>query len=134
MACIITRRMSTFVISSTVKEYPSHPYEVAKKKILGSQYQLSLAFVGEARAKQLNQSYRKKDYAPNVLSFPLSAEQGEIIICPFTANREAHKFSLSKEGYIMYLFIHGLLHLKGYDHSDTMDKLEMKYLKFFNVK
>lgn len=125
--------MSTFLITSTVKEYPICPYEVIKKKILGSSYQLSLAFVGATRARQLNETYRQKSYVPNVLSFPLAEQQGEIIICPAVANREASKFSLSKDGYIAYLFIHGLLHLKGYDHGDTMDKLEIKYLNFFKI-
>jgi probable rRNA maturation factor len=104
-----------------------------KKKILGNQYELSLAFVGKVKATTLNKKYRKKDYSPNVLSFPLTENSGEIIICPITAKKEAVKFNLSEEGYIAFLFIHGLLHLKGYDHGDTMNTLERKYLKTFKI-
>jgi probable rRNA maturation factor len=127
--------MSTFSISSTIKKYPQRlPLKEIKNKILGKRYELSLVFVGKTRAQALNEAYRQKNYTPNVLSFPLSDEAGEIFICPEVAKREAVKFELSERGYIAYLFIHGCLHLKGYDHGDTMDKLEQKYLKAFNIK
>ena len=58
---------------------------------------------------------------------------GEIIICPQVAKREAKNFDLSIDGYIAYLFIHGLVHLKGHDHGDTMDKLEQKFMRQFAV-
>lgn len=126
--------METFSIDSTVKTYPTHlPYTEVKNKILGKTYELSLMFVGQTRAIALNQAYRQKSYAPNVLSFPLDEKTGEIFICPKVADKEAHKFSLSKDGYIAYLFIHGCLHLKGHDHGDTMDTLERKFLKAFNI-
>jgi probable rRNA maturation factor len=68
-----------------------------------------------------------------VLSFPLDKTTGEVYICPAVSNKEASKFNLSQPGYVAYLFIHGLLHLKGHDHGDTMDKLERKYLKLFKI-
>lgn len=121
-------------ITSTVKKYPDyHPYAEMKRKILGTRYELSLVFVGKTRAATLNKNYRKKTYSPNVLSFPLNESAGEIFICPLVAKQEADKFNLSVDGYIAYLFIHGLLHLKGYDHGDTMDTLERKHLKAFNI-
>jgi len=126
--------MESFTISSTVKKYPTqHPYQEMKKKILGAKYELSLAFVGKARAAELNKTYRHKTYSPNVLSFPLTESAGEIVICPQVALAEAKKFNLSVDGYIAYLFIHGCLHLKGLDHGDEMDKLEKKYLKLFAI-
>ncbi|MCA9357370.1 rRNA maturation RNase YbeY [Candidatus Nomurabacteria bacterium] len=125
--------MKTLSITSTVKNHPTHPYEEMKKKILGAKYELSLAFVGKARAAKLNLDYRQKTYTPNVLSFPLTESAGEIIICPQVAKNEAKQHNLSIDGYIAFLFIHGLLHLKGLDHGDTMDKQEQKYLKLFNI-
>jgi len=102
--------------------------------ILGKRYELSLVFVGKARAATLNQKYRNKSYSPNVLSFPLDARTGEIFICPQIAKSEASKFNLSPDGYVGFLFIHGCLHLKGMDHGDTMDKLEVKWCKHFKIK
>ncbi len=123
----------TFSIYSTISTYPSHPYKQIKEVILGKKYQLSLSFVGTKRAQTININYRQKNYVPNVLSFPLDDDHGEIIMCPKIAYPEAKDFDLSKEGYIAFLFIHGLLHLKGYDHGDTMEKLEKRYVKRFGI-
>ncbi len=127
--------MTNFNISSTIKKYPkSLPLEEIKLKIVGQKYELSLVFIGKTRAASLNKQYRNKNYTPNVLSFPMSKTAGEIFICPQVAKKEAEKYNLSVKGYIAFLFIHGLLHLKGHDHGDTMDKQEIKYLKLFNIK
>lgn len=104
-----------------------------KEAILGKSYELSLVFIGPDRARRLNEESRQKTYVPNVLSFPLSNSAGEIFICPHVAKREAKNFNLSERGYIAYLFIHGCVHLKGYDHGATMERLERKYLKAFNI-
>ena len=125
--------MTTLSISSTVATYPTWPYETIKNTILGKQYLLSLSFVGETRAQGFNIQYRKKDYVPNVLSFPLDEHTGEIIICPAVAKKQAKDFNLSVDGYMAYLFIHGCVHLKGHDHGDTMDRLEQKYVRQFNI-
>ena len=121
-------------ITSTVKSYPRHKYADMADKILGKRYELSLVFVGKTRAATLNKTYRNKTYSPNVLSFPLDAQTGEIFICPMVAASEAAKFNLSPRGYVGFLFIHGCLHLKGLDHSDIMDKQEAKWVKHFGLK
>ena len=120
-------------ITATTHSYPALPYQQMKDDILGAGYRLSLVFVGSTRARALNTAYRKKTYVPNVLSFPLDTTTGEIVICPSVAKREAKKFSLSYEGYIGYLFIHGLYHLKGLDHGEHMDKAEAKAVKKYNL-
>lgn len=125
--------MSTLTIASTVKSHPHWPYETIKNTILGKQYLLSLSFVGETRAQHFNIQYRKKDYVPNVLSFPLDEKMGEIIICPAVAKKQAKDFNLSVDGYMAFLFIHGCVHLKGHDHGDTMERLEQKYVRQFNI-
>lgn len=125
--------MVTFSLSSTVAHYPAFAYEAVKDAILGRSYELSLTFIGTKRAAAYNKLYRHKDYVPNVLSFPLTPTTGEIFICPKKSYPEAAAYGLSSHGYIVYLFIHGLLHLKGHDHSDQMDKHEQRYLRKFNV-
>lgn len=129
-----TSHMSTLTVKSTLKtKPPTLPLAAIKDAILGPRYELSLAYVGATRAVTLNHTYRQKNYVPNVLSFPLSESMGEIIICPAVAKKEAPDFSLTYNNYLKYLFIHGCLHLKGHDHGATMDKLERKYCKAFNV-
>jgi rRNA maturation RNase YbeY len=125
--------MKTLTITSTVKTHPVYDYQAIKDAILGKRYILSLVFIGTQKAAQLNKEYRKKTYSPNVLSFPLDQKTGEIFICPKVAKSQAAKYDLSTDGYVAFLFIHGLLHLKGLDHSDTMDIQEKKYLTLFNI-
>ena len=127
-------KASTCTVTSTIKSKPPvFPYETMKDTILGKKYEVCLTFIGSTRARALNESYRSKTYVPNVLSFPLDETHGDIFICPEVAKKEAASFNLSVDGYLAYLFIHGLLHLKGLDHGDTMDGLERRYLKKFNV-
>ncbi|MEM9336562.1 MAG: rRNA maturation RNase YbeY [Patescibacteria group bacterium] len=116
-------------IASSVKSYPRHNYAIMAEDILGKRYDVSLVFVGTKRAQSLNIQYRNKSYTPNVLSFPLSNEQGEIYICPSAAKAQAKDFTMSEREYIAFLFIHGCLHLKGHTHGATMEKAEQRYFK-----
>ena len=120
-------------ISQTTRQpYPHLPYQRMKDEVLGKKYQLSLVFVGESRAREINQTTRSKTYAPNVLSFPLSKDSGEIFMAPSVAKREAKKYGHSYNRHVCYLFIHGLLHLKGLDHGKKMEASEQEYLKRFS--
>lgn len=124
-------------INQTVKDIPARvrglPFEAMKDLILGKKYELSLVFVGNSVSKRLNSSLRGKDRPTNILSFPLSKESGEIFIDLPLSTRQAKKIDLKLEVWIGKLFIHGLLHLKGMDHGDTMDKAEIKFFKKFNL-
>ena len=126
--------MPPFSLSQTVKKIPHFPFETVKNDILGKKYSLSLSFMGPTRAQGLNHEYRKKDYVPNVLSFPLDAHCGQIVICPAVARKEASAHFLSVDGYMGFLYIHGLLHLKGLDHGDEMEKLEKRYVSKYSIK
>ena len=121
-------------ISSTARTYPRLPYDAMCTDILGGTYTLSLVFIGERRAHALNKEYRGKTYVPNVLSFPLGKSSGEIFITPRVAAREAKKFHMTPRGYIGFLFIHGLLHLKGHHHGATMEKAEKRYISKYKLK
>lgn len=130
--------MPPFSLSQTVKTVPVFPYETMKNDVLGKRYQLSLNFVGSNRAQKLNIEHRKKTYVPNVLSWPLAADCGEIVICPEVAKREAQQYQHTPDGHIAFLYIHGLLHLKGYDHHTdaetvAMERLERKYVTKYGI-
>ena len=102
--------------------------ERLKNEILSRGYELSLAFVDRRTSRRLNKTYRGKDKSTNVLSFPISKKSGEIIIDLDTAKKESAKFGMSFQKFVEYLFIHGLLHLKGMRHGAKMDQLELKLL------
>lgn len=123
-----------FSLGHTTRSYPRLPYEQIKNDLLGRPYSLSLVFVGPGRARALNRKNRKKTYVPNVLSFPLDDSHGEIFITPQIAKKEAKRRGMTTQGYVGYLFIHALLHLKGGRHGDTMDTLERQYCTKYNLK
>jgi probable rRNA maturation factor len=102
-----------------------------KENILQKKYELSLVFVGDKKSKDLNLKYRNGNYVPNVLSFPINKNVGEIFINPNQAKKECTKFEMTYKNFLIYLFVHGCLHLKGLDHGKKMDSLEKKYLKLF---
>lgn len=102
-----------------------------KDKVLGTTYDLSVVVTSEAEMKRLNTQYRNKPETTDVLSFPLSETSGEIYLCPVNAKKQSKDFDMKPTPFLGFLFIHGLLHLKGYDHGSTMEHEEAKLVKFF---
>jgi len=117
-------------IAKTVRTSPPRaPYKEIKRHILGSSFELSLVFVGDAYMRRLNTQYRKKNRTTNVLAFPLSKTEGEIFINLSRAYKEAHGLGMSAKKYTAYLFAHACLHLKGYKHGEHMEAQEHAILK-----
>lgn len=102
-------------------------------KVLGKKYELSVLFAGTKLARRLNKERRGKDYATDILSFPLSDEAGEIIINPDKARKKSKEFDRSFENYLVFIFIHGLFHLKGFDHGSTMESEEARVRRLFKI-
>ena len=124
----------TFSITNETKStLPSVPFEKIKDSALGKSYSLSLVFITKATSRKLNRSYRDKDYPTNILSFELDKKNGEIFITPDVAKKEAKNFGRTYENFIAFLFIHGLMHLKGMEHGAIMEKAEAKLRKQFRV-
>ena len=94
-------------------------------------WELSLVFAGERRAQSLNQRLRNKSYIPNVLSYESGKKSGEIIICLEVAKKEAPSYDMPYRTFVGYLFIHGLLHLKGHPHGTTMERYERELVSRF---
>jgi rRNA maturation RNase YbeY len=101
--------------------------EKIKNDILGKRYELSFAFVSKNIIKSLNKKYRKKNEPTNILSFPLSKDCGEILICREIARTKSKKNGMGFEEYLLFLVIHGMLHLKGLRHGDKMERYEFTY-------
>lgn len=86
--------------------------------------EISLLICGDSQIKELNKEYREKDYATDVLSFPMADNPydeggmlGDIVISLDTAKKQAQEADIALEREISFLFIHGLLHLMGFDHE-----------------
>lgn len=113
--------------------YKDLPLCAIKEKVLGKNYELSLAFVGDTRSRKLNKKYRGKDKPTNILSFVLSKTSGEIIINPRLVKSQAPKFKRSYKNFLCFLFIHGLYHLEGMQHGSIMERAENKIRKIYNI-
>jgi len=110
------------------------PFEKIKGDILGKKYELSIVLVGKNRSKSLNSKYRNINKPTDVLSFPLSPLSGEIFICREKAKIKSAKFNLSYENYLLYIVIHAMLHLKGLEHGDKMERYEHTYYSRYRCR
>jgi len=109
------------------------PYVRMKEKVLGKSYDLSFAIIGNEESRKLNLKWRKKDKPTDILSFPLGKNEGEIFINLAYAKKRAPLYHKTFLKFIGFLFIHGLLHLKGYEHGSTMSEQEEKVCRAFGL-
>lgn len=127
---------NTFYISSTTKTAPRINevlFRRIKDEVLGADYELDFMFIGRTRARSLNFKFRQKDYATDILSFPIDKTMGEIYIYPAKAKSKAKEFDRTYENYLVFLFIHGLFHLKGFDHGSRMESEEARVRALFRI-
>ncbi|MEY3219086.1 MAG: hypothetical protein RIT27_443 [Pseudomonadota bacterium] len=98
--------------------------------------QLTIRIVDRAEGLELNQTWRHKNYATNVLSFPFDAPPevdipllGDIVICAPVVFEESVEQQKAIEHHFAHLTIHGVLHLLGYDHIEEKEAEEMETLE-----
>ena len=108
----------------TKGKLPSLPFQRLKDKILGKDYDLSIVFASIRTSKNLNRRFRGKNRPTNILSFFLSPKSGELVIHAKTAKKEAPRFGRTYKKFLGLLIIHGMLHLKGMQHSSKMESKE----------
>jgi probable rRNA maturation factor len=104
--------------------------------------ELTIRLVDEAEGRELNHTWRHKNYATNVLSFPADVPDGpdgvplldipllgDLVICVPVVEREAIEQGKRLEAHWAHLVIHGCLHLLGYDHIEDLEAEEMETLE-----
>ena len=98
--------------------------------------EVTIRIVDEPEGRALNKAYRGKDYATNVLTFPLVEEPhliGDIVLCAPIVAAEAIAQNKTLEAHYAHLTVHGVLHLHGYDHeieaqAQLMETIEIQIL------
>jgi probable rRNA maturation factor len=112
-----------------------------------SESEISVLFTEDEQVRELNRSWRGKDSATNVLSFPMAVPAelaaapmlGDIVLAHGVCAREAAEKKVSIEAHAAHLVVHGTLHLLGYDHergeaaADEMEGLERRALAALGV-
>lgn len=95
---------------------------------------LSVVFVSNKEIQKLNKTWMGKDYPTDVLSFPMDLaeplpglpyEIGELIISLEKADEQANEYGHSFERELAFLFVHGCLHVLGFDHMNAKDEKDM---------
>jgi len=109
-----------------------------------------IRLVDEAESAELNTTYREKEGATNVLSFPFEAPQGlpeealtadtlgDLVICAPIVAQQAMEQNKPVLAHWAHMVVHGCLHLQGYDHindddANVMEELEAKLLKTIGI-
>jgi probable rRNA maturation factor len=102
--------------------------------LAASPSQVNLRIVGEREGRRLNERFRKKARATNVLSFPYGKGSGDVVLCHPVIAREARAQGKSLYAHYAHLVVHGVLHLRGHDHlaareAARMEKAEVRILR-----
>jgi probable rRNA maturation factor len=107
--------------------------------------ELSIRLVDNDESAELNEAYRGKAYATNVLSFPFDSPVpmsprllGDLVICIPVVEKEALEQNKAVNEHWAHMVVHGCLHLLGYDHivdeeAEVMEALEVSILKSINI-
>jgi len=111
---------------------------VLRDRVLGGRT-FSCMVTTDAELRRLNRTFRRQDYATDVLSFPANPQGalpdgylGDLAISWQRAREQASEFGHSMETEIRVLMLHGVLHLAGMDHetdAGEMKRTEMRWRK-----
>jgi len=108
----------------------------------------SIVLGSDALVRRLNHTYRRKDAATNVLSFPFQRPPGagpedgvylgDVVLAAETVRLETQERGIEPRHHLQHLVVHGLLHLLGWDHetdtaADEMERLEAEILATIGV-
>jgi len=89
--------------------------------------EVHVLLAGDATLRRLNKSYRGKNTATDVLSFPAAeigmGVAGDLAISLETAARQAKRFGHSLRDEVRVLLLHGVLHLAGFDHENDAGEM-----------
>ncbi|MFQ5643330.1 MAG: rRNA maturation RNase YbeY [Thiogranum sp.] len=108
--------------------------------------ELAVRVVGEQEGRQLNERYRGVDRATNVLSFPFEAPPGiesdylgDLVICAPVVQGEAQQQHKAEKHHWAHMVVHGVLHLRGYDHrldaqAEEMEAMEKRILAGMGIQ
>ncbi len=114
------RPLAQSLLVQLTKEPPCSGYDTP--------LQLSLVLTDDASIRELNERWRGKDSATDVLSFPLDEGPllGDVVISLDTAARRVNEPDWSLEDEVLFLLIHGALHLVGHDHMEPEERARME--------
>ncbi len=122
---------------------PRHFVTRCIRHALALDAEITVRIVGEAEGRALNQGYRQKDYATNVLTFDYAQEpvvMADLVLCAPVVAREAKEQGKTLAAHYAHLLVHGALHAQGWDHetsiadAEEMEAYEVEILSGLGLK
>ena len=122
---------------------PRHAVTRAIRHALADDAEITVRIGGEDEGRELNKSYRKKDYATNVLTFDYAQEpvvMADLVLCAPVVAREAKEQGKTLAAHYAHLLVHGTLHAQGWDHetseadAEEMEAYEIDILAELGIK
>ena len=123
-------------------EFLREEYDDSLKKLENCRF--NLAFLSKSEIQEINKIFAGQDKPTNVLSFPSSDDikkdyiLGDIAICSELIREEAISQGKNTKHHLIHIFVHGVLHLLGFDHdqssnAEQMESLEVRILNKIGV-
>ncbi|MEK7596114.1 MAG: rRNA maturation RNase YbeY [Patescibacteria group bacterium] len=116
------------IANLTGQKTPAVAWKKIAEKILGKKFNLSVVLAGEKKIAEIKKKYPprgQKSYQLNILSFLMEKNVGEIFLCPAYLRREAPFFKRSFNQHLKKIYLHGVLHLKGFSHQSEKESAKM---------
>ena len=114
-------------------EIPTRPqFRRWVKGALMQDAEIVLRLVDETEGRALNQQFRHKNYATNVLTFVYNDTPplvGDIVLCTPVVGQEAQQQHKDLLAHYAHLTVHGILHLQGYDHIEDAEAAAMEQME-----
>ena len=115
---------------------PRHRGQLPRHKVvrwirhaLDTEGEITVRIVGLEEARELNRSFRGKDYATNVLTFDYDDDPvvlADLVLCAEVVEREALEQGKTLEAHYAHLLVHGTLHAQGWDHEEEREAEAME--------
>jgi len=126
-------RLAGAIIRNLQDDTPPHLQKKWLEKV-AERGVFNVVFVANDEIRELNRQWRNKNSATDVLSFPMDADEpppgepwelGDVIVSVERAQEQADEYGHSLERELSFLFVHGTLHVLGFDHETKKEEKEM---------
>lgn len=139
--------MNIYIENQTENKIPAGSVTIKKGirtalKICGKNsadpYEMSVIFVSKDAIREMNRDYRGINRATDVISFAFQEGEGagltpfflgDIAVCPDIVEKHSRSYGTSFRTETLFVIIHGVLHLLGFDHTHLAEREKMRKME-----
>ena len=120
------------IFNETRVRIPRTALQAIYNDLLKKRCSLNLICVGDAFSRKLHKEHHGKDTPANILTFPPNTDNvAEIYLNTAMAERTARQNDTTTRKQVLFLYIHGILHVLGHRHGAQMELLEDQYITLY---